>query len=218
LYGEGAMTALRVLIVDDHIAVTEGLTSLLRKHGIEIAAVASSGEEAVRKFDECLPDVVVLDVQFETESAGLQAATEILSRHPQAAIVFYSQFDQDELIHRAYSLGGMGFVTKEKPAQVLVEAIRKVASGQPHFLPEISERLALLSTRGDPSPQAKLDEREMRVFKMIARNMTNRQIVEEMKLSAKTISLITQSIKSKLNAHNNGDLILLAFKYKVLEP
>jgi len=212
------MTALRVLIVDDHPAVTEGLTSLLRKHGIETAAVASNCDEAVDKYDECMPDVVVLDVQFENESTGLRAATEILSRHPRAAIVFYSQFDQDELIRKAYSLGGLGFVTKEKPAQVLLDAIRKVATGQTHFLPEISERIAILATRGDPSPQAKLDERELRVFKMIAQNMTNPQIVEEMNLSAKTVSLITQSIKKKLGAHNTGDLIRLAYKHKVIEP
>jgi len=211
-------TALRVMIVDDHPAVTEGLTSLLRKHGIETAAIATSCVEAVLKYDECLPDVVVLDVQFEHESAGLRAAMDILSKHPKAAIVFYSQFDQDELIHKAYSLGGLGFVTKEKPAQVLLDAIRKVAAGQTHFLPEISERLAILSTRGDPSPQAKLDERELHVFRLIAINMTNSQIADEMKLSGKTVSLITQSIKKKLDAHNTGDLIRLAYKYRVIEP
>lgn len=212
------MKPVRVLIADDHPLIIEGLTLALRRHGIEVVGATTTTKNVLTKYAECNPDVLVLDVRFGEPVSGLDVARDAIRTHPEARIVFYSQFDQDEIVREAYRIGGAAFITKNTPPDVLADAIKQVSEGKTHFLPEIAERLALIGVRGDDSPQAKLDPRELEVFKHMALGRTNAEIAESMGLSLKTISVTSQSIKDKLGVQRPAEITRLAVKHKVIEP
>jgi two-component system, NarL family, invasion response regulator UvrY len=212
------MTALRVLIADDHPLIIEGLVAALKRLGLRVAGHVEAATEVIAKYMQIQPDVLVLDVRFGPGPTGLDVARELIARDPNARIVFYSQFDQNEVIREAYRLGGAAFITKNTPPEVLARAIQEAHAGRTYFLPEIAERLALLGVRGDQSPRAMLDEREVEVFMLMARGLTNNEIAERMNLSAKTIGNIGQTVKEKLGVQRATDLTRLAVRHGMLDP
>ena len=212
------MKRVRVLIADDHPLIIEGLTMALRRSDIDVVGQTTTTADVLAKYHGCNPDVLVLDVRFGETVSGLDVAREIVRVHPDARIVFFSQFDQDEIVREAYRVGGASFVTKNTSPEVLADAIKQASEGKTHFLPAIAERLALIGVRGDDSPQARLDPREFEVFKQMAQGRTNVEIAESMALSPKTISVTSQSIKDKLGVHRSADITRLAVKHKVIEP
>ena len=142
----------------------------------------------------------------------------MLEHQPTARIVFYSQFDQNEVIREAYRLGGAAFITKNTPPQALARAIGEAHAGKTFFLPEIAERMALLGVRGDSSPRAKLDEREVEVFMCLAEGLTHNEIAARMNLSSKTIGAIGQTVREKLGVQRATDLTLLAVRHGMISP
>ena len=149
---------------------------------------------------------------------GMDAAQDILKKFPAAKIVFLSQFDQDSLIKETYRLGARAFVTKDCDPADLATAVRHAAEGKLYFLPQIAERLANLSVRGDASPQSQLDQRGLEIFKLMAEGLTNAEIAEKLNLSTKTISNISQSVKEKLGVHRQAYITKLAVKHGLIEP
>lgn len=212
------MSSVRVLLADDHPLIIEGLTGALKRLGVKVLGAAENAQAAAEGFTRLKPDVLVLDVRFGPGLSGLDAAREILDASPEARIVFYSQFDQDEVIREAYRLGGAAFVTKNCSPEQLVRAIEQAHAGKTFFLPEIAERLALLGVKGDPSPRALLDERELEIFLQIAGGLTNNEIAAQMGLSAKTIGTIVQAIRDKLGVQRAADMTRLAVRYGLIEP
>ena len=188
------MSKIRVLIADDHPLIIEGLTTALTRHGIQVVGQAIATGEVLAQYAQSKADVVVLDVRFGEAMTGLDVAQDLIARHPQARIVFYSQFDKNEIIREAYRIGGKGFITKNTPTETLAEAIEQVQQGKTHFLPNIAERLALMGVRRDDSPRNKLEPRELDVFVRMAQGRTNHEIAEAMSLSPKTISVVSQNI------------------------
>ena len=212
------MARIRVLIADDHPLIIEGITAALRRLGLNVVGHAQTAAQVIPKYLETRPDVLILDVRFGPGPTGLDVAKELLSECPEALIVFYSQFDQDEIVREAYRLGGAAFITKNSPPEALVRAIDEVSQGKTFFLPQIAERMALLGVRGDESPRAKLEPREVEVFALMAAGSTNVEIAERMSLSPKTISTISQAIKEKLGLYRAADLTRLAMKHGLIEP
>ncbi len=186
--------------------------------GLNVAGHVSEAALVVPRFMEDRPDVLVLDVRFGPGATGLDVARELFAVHPQARVVFYSQFDQDEIIREAYRVGAAAFITKNTAPEQLAKAIHAAHRGETFFLPPIAERMALLGVRGDTSPRAKLEPREVEVFKQMAEGATNVEIAERMKLSLKTISTISQLIKEKLGVHRAAEITRLALKYGMIDP
>lgn len=212
------MTKIRVLIADDHPLIIEGLTTVLSRYDVEVVATATLAEEVDAIYQASSPDVVVLDVRFGGKTSGLDVARKILADTPNARVLFYSQFDQVELLKEAYRIGALGFVTKSTASSVLADAIRQVHSGKTFFLPQIAERLAMAVVRGDESPASKLAPRELEIFRRMAAGKTNVEIAEELTLSPKTISNVSQSIKEKLGVSRPADITLLAVKHQLISP
>jgi two-component system invasion response regulator UvrY len=212
------MTALRVLIADDHPLIIEGLVAALKRLGLRVVGHVEVATDVIAKYMQTQPDVLVLDVRFGPGPTGLDVARELIARDANARIVFYSQFDQNEVIREAYRLGGAAFITKNTPAEVLARAIGEAHAGRTYFLPEIAERLALLGVHGEQSPRAMLDEREVEVFMLMAGGLTNNEIAERMNLSAKTIGNIGQAVKEKLGVQRATDLTRLAVRHGMLDP
>lgn len=212
------MASIKVLLADDHPLIIEGLYVALPRLGIEVLGHVERAAAVVEKFEQTRPDVLVLDVRFGPGPTGLDVARDLLTARPAARIVFYSQFDQNEIIRDAYRLGGAAFITKDKPPEMLAQAIEAAAKGNTYFLPAIAERLALLGLKGDESPRVRLDAREIEVFVQLANGLTNNEIAERMKLSSKTISIIGQAVKEKLSAHRSADLTRLAMRHGMIDP
>lgn len=212
------MPSIRLLLADDHPAIIEGLTAALSRNGMKVVGYVTSGAEVVSRYMKTRPDVLVLDVRFPEGPSGLDVAKELLEVQPQARIVFYSQFGQNEIVRDSYRVGGAAFITKSQPQDVLARAIEEVAAGKTYFLPEIAERLALMGLHGDASPRARLDEREVEIFMQIAKGQTNNEIAERMKLSSKTIGIIGQAIREKLGVDRATEMTLLAVRHGMLDP
>lgn len=211
------MQSIRIVIADDHPLIIEGLALSLGKRGIDVVGHASTTEESVRQYRQSRPDVVVMDVGFGQASTGLDAAREIIGIDSDARIVFYTQYDQDEIVREAYRLGGRGFVPKVQPTDVLADVIGQVQQGRIHFLPDIAERLALMGVRGDDSPRAKLDGREFDVFRRLAQGQLIEEIAGDLGLSRKTISLVVQAVKDKLGVQRAADITRLAIRHHIIE-
>jgi two-component system, NarL family, invasion response regulator UvrY len=209
---------IRVLLADDHPMVMTGFAMALAGSGMEVVGQARTPDEAVELHARLKPDVTILDMRFGVELTGMDAARKILEVSPGAAIVFLSQFDQDSLIKETYRLGAKAFVTKDCDPADLANAVRQAHQGKLYFLPQIAERLANLSVRGDVSPQSQLDERGLEIFKLMAEGLTNAEIAERLNLSTKTISNISQSIKEKLGVERQAYITRLAVKHGLIQP
>lgn len=210
--------SISVLLADDHPLIMTGFAMALAEHGVKVVGQAGTPEEAVEKYQAFIPDVLVLDIRFGTKMTGLCAAKEVLGKHPNANIVFLSQFDQDTLIKEAYRLGGRAFLTKGCSPEQLAIAIKAACKGESYFLPEVAGRLVQLAIQGDTSPQSRLDAREMEAFTLMAQGLTNAEIADRLGLSPKTISNTSQTVKEKLGIHRAADITRLAVKHGLIEP
>lgn len=208
---------IRVLLADDHPIVMMGFAMALADFDMTVIGQATTPAMAIGKYTKLLPDVIVLDIRFGEKLTGFDTAKEILQTFPHAKIVFLSQFDQDRLIKESYRLGGSAFVTKNCDPELLATAISKVHKGGIFFLPEIAERLANSSIRGDVSPQSLLEPREIEIFILMANGSTNAEIAEELGFSTKTISNASQTIKDKLGIHRTAEITKMAMKHGLIE-
>lgn len=213
------MSPISVMIADDHPLIVEGLTSLLARHGLQVSGSASEAAQVPDTYATLQPDVLVLDLRFgDGGVGGLDVLQTLLGRFAQAKVVIYTQFDQDAVVREAYKRGAKAFVTKSTDPSELARTILQVHQGETVFLPDIANRLALLSVRGDESPLARLQPREVEVFKLMAQGLTNVEIAERLGLSPKTISTTSQAIKDQLGIHRPADITLLAVKCGLIEP
>lgn len=213
------MSQISVMIADDHPLIVEGLTSVLARHGLKVVGSASEASAVVSTFLALQPDVLVLDLRFgDGGIGGLDILQDLQARHPSAKVIVYTQFDQDEVVREAYKRGAKAFVTKNTDPTDLADTIVKVQQGETVFTPSIANRLALMSVRGDESPLAKLQPREVDVFKLMAQGLTNVEIASQLNLSPKTISMTSQSIKDHLGIHRPADITLLAVRCGLIEP
>lgn len=208
----------RVLLADDHPLLLAGFSMTLKSYGIEVVGEAKTPEEAIEQYRAIKPEVLVIDIRFSGRSNGLTAAKAIREATPDAKIVFLSQFDADNLITEAYRIGACAFITKDSDTANLAAAIKKARDGETYFLPHIAERLAKLTIEGDRSPQTILDEKELQLFRLIARGRTHAEISQQVSLSLKTIGVHVQQIKDKLRVTRSADLTLLAVKHGLLQP
>jgi len=209
---------IRVMLADDHPIVMTGFAMSLQGQGLDVVAQARTPEDTLAQFQQSRPDVIILDIRFGEQLTGLDVAKRILADTPTAAIVFLSQFDQDSLIKETYRLGGRAFMTKDCDPADLAAAVRRAHEGELYFLPQIAERLANLSVRGDASPQSQLDERALEIFTLMAEGLTNAEIAEKLDVSTKTISNISQAVKEKLGVHRPAYITRLAVKHGLIEP
>lgn len=209
---------IEVVLADDHPMTMAGFSMTLSKYGISVIGSARTPGEAEAMYAEKSPDVLVLDVRFGEKLTGMDVAKRILSRQPSAAIVFLSQFDQDSLIKDAYRVGGRAFVTKDREPVDVAQAIEHASRGELFLLPHIADRLARLSVRGDNSPRSVLNESEIELFVLLARGLTIPEIAEVLKVSSRTVSNISHSVKVKLGMTRSADITRLAVKHGFIEP
>lgn len=206
---------IRVFLADDHRLIVEGFRHALKDFDVDVIEVAYSLDGLIDRYFEVQPDVLVIDVRFDSRSSaptGLDACEEILKRDKSARIIVFSQFDDQYLIEKTYKLGVLAFVRKDETTATLAEAITKVASGQEYFSPEVAQLLAWSMVK-DRNPEKILDEKELRVFKLTADGASINDVAEAIDMSTKTVSTLLKSIKTKLGIENQAEFTKLAIRY-----
>jgi DNA-binding NarL/FixJ family response regulator len=206
----------RVLVVDDQSMVRAGFRMLLGSQSdIEVVAEASNGLEAVDKAARFRPTVVLMDIRMP-ELDGLEATRRILAADGTARILILTTFDLDEYVYEALRAGASGFVLKDDPPEQLLAAIRTVAGGEALLSPAITKRVIKQFTRiPRPAPPRELEdltERELDVFRLIARGLSNAEIGEELYISETTVKTHITHILQKLNLRDRVQAVVLAYE------
>jgi DNA-binding NarL/FixJ family response regulator len=207
---------IRVLVADDQSMVRAGFRMLLsREDDIEVVAEASNGLEAVGKAARLRPTVVLMDIRMP-ELDGLEATRQILAADDTARILILTTFDLDEYVYEALRAGASGFVLKDDPPEQLLTAIRIVAGGDALLSPAITKRVIKQFTRiPQPTPARELDElteRELDVFRLIARGLSNAEIGRELFISDTTVKTHITHILQKLKLRDRVQAVVLAYE------
>lgn len=206
-----------VLLVDDHEVVRSGYQRLLDGIAdIQVVGEASSGHEAYQAYVDVSPDVVVMDLHM-TPIDGLGAMRRILNRDPEARILIFSMHESEVFLKRALEVGAFGYITKRTVADVMIEAVRSVATGE-RF---VSEDLRHLLSRPDAtadSPVDLLSPREFEVFLLLAQGKSTKEVASQIHINEKTAGHHATRIKDKLGLSNAAELARLAIRHGLIEP
>jgi DNA-binding NarL/FixJ family response regulator len=200
----------RVLIVDDHPIVREGLASLLTKQpDFEICGETDSAPAALRLVEEAHPDIVTVDISLKVGD-GLDLIRRIRDRHSSIRTVVCSLFDETLYAERALHAGAMGYVNKQEATRTIVKAIRQILDGRVYLSERMSDRLAHRLVGGRDSVRKPvvelLSDRELEVFRLIGQGLTSNEIARRLHIGAKTVETHRRRIKAKLYLENTAQL------------
>jgi len=195
---------LRILLVDDHSVVREGLRALLEAESdLEVVSEAASVEEAVRRAGLDEPDLVVMDVQLP-DGSGVDACREIKSRWPGIVVVMLSSFADSDALQRAVAAGASGYLLKRIRSRELVEGVRKAGRGESLIDPSLSV-IADVGLDGDDPIIGRLSAQERRVLRLIEQGKTNREIGEDLFLAEKTVKNYVSNMLAKMGMSRRSE-------------
>ncbi len=206
-----------ILLVDDHAVVRAGYSTLLQHTAnIEVIAEADNGQSALREFIDKKPDIVIMDLSLPG-IGGLEAIRRIIARDPDAKILVFSMHEDTVFVEQALQAGARGYITKSSAPEVLVEAVRKIASGDIFLDAEIAQRLAFQKTRGRNTPFETLSTREFEIFCLLAEGLNVNDISKRLSLSYKTVANYSTQIKNKLDVSTAAELARIAIRHGVIK-
>ena len=204
------MPEIRVLVVDDHAILRDGIRSLLeRQEDIKVVGEAGNGREALTRVSELRPDLVLMDVAMP-EMNGLEATRLIKELYPQVKVLILTQHDNREYIAPLLQAGASGYVLKRSGGREVVSAIRNVWEQGAFLEPSIARHILDDYAHGETEPQSgpdELTERERQVLKLVVNGQSNKQIAHLLGISHKTVSVHRSNIMTKLGVHNSVELI-----------
>ena len=213
------MAKIRVLIVDDHAILRDGIRALLAVHDdVEVVGEAADGREAIDKACQLSPDVVLMDIAMPLMD-GLEATRRIHKENPEAKILILTQHDSKEYVISSVKAGAAGCVPKRAVASELVSAVRVVHRGDSYLYPSVAS--ALLKEylqRMEHDPYNGLTNREREVLKLVAEGRTTREIADLLCVSAKTVLGHRTKIMEKLDIHNRTELVKYAIRKGLITP
>lgn len=210
-----SQTQIKILIVDDHALVREGLALRLSAQAdLKVCGEAATEEEGFQQFQEVNPDLVLLDISLKSGN-GIDLLKRIRARKSDARILVISGFQESLYAERALRAGALGYLSKQESNDKVLEAIRAVMAGNRYCSPEISQRLVshALGTADDKSPIDSLTDRELEVFRLIGQGLATGEIATHLFLSTHTIDSHRENLKRKLNLKTAGELTRTAVEW-----
>jgi two-component system invasion response regulator UvrY len=211
------MSLINVMLVDDHAVVRMGFKMLLESDSdIKVIAEAENGEQAIQRFVEFKPHVVVMDITMPG-IGGLEAIERILAKDSAAKILVLSAHEDSVHPKRVLNAGAMGYLTKRSAAEEMIKAIRVVATGKKYLEASVAQQMAIQQLSGDQNPVDVLSPREFEVFMALAKGKTTNEIAETLFLSPRTVGTHLYNIKQKLNANNSAEIALIAMRSGLLD-
>jgi len=202
------------MVVDDHAIVREGLRWLLSTEpGMTLVGEAEDGVQAVERFEQLAPDVVLMDLVMPRKD-GIAAIAQIRALHPDARILVLTSYAEVEKIFPAIKSGAMGYLLKDASPQALLRAIRDVSDGIPSMHPVVARKLIQELQRSADLPPTTdpLTEREMEVLKLVAQGLTNEDISAQLFIAERTARTHVSNILSKLHLANRTQAALYALR------
>ncbi|MDX6611236.1 MAG: hypothetical protein QOD75_422 [Blastocatellia bacterium] len=207
----------RILIIDDHEIVREGVKRLFeeRWEGLVFgeASTVTAAVELTRKHDW---DIAVLDLSLG-ERSGLEALKELKQIRPRLPVLILSMHSEEQYARRAFKAGAAGYITKDSSRAELINAITKVAAGRRYVSDELAERLVIDLGKSDGPPHERLSDREMEVMRLIASGKTVGEVAELLSLSDKTISTYRARIMEKMGMKTNAEITHYAIRNNLVE-
>jgi len=217
--------SVRVLLVDDQALIRAGFRMILdAEEGIEVVGECADGTQAVDSVRRLKPDVVLMDIRMP-EMDGIEATRRIAGDGDAAPrVLMLTTFDLDEYVYDALHAGASGFLLKDVPAEQLVDGIRVIAQGEALLAPSVTKRLiqefsrAGATQRSAPASLDELTPRELEVFKLIARGMSNAEIGAELVVSETTVKTHVARVLMKLGVRDRVQAVVLAYESGVVAP
>jgi len=202
---------IRVLTVDDHALLREGIASLVNEEpDMKLVAEASTGEEAIEKFRQHHPDITLMDLQMPNVN-GIEAIQRIQSEFPGARIIVLTTYTGDVQVVRALKAGARGYLLKGHVHRELLDTIRAVDAGQKRIPPEIATELAEHNADDD------LTQREIDVLRLIAAGNANKQIADQLSIGEATVRGHVTNILSKLGANDRTHAVTIGLSRGIIE-
>jgi DNA-binding NarL/FixJ family response regulator len=210
------MTALRVVLADDHLILRQALKALLERAGLRVVADVPDGQAAVEAVRKHTPDVVVLDVAMPLLN-GVDAAREIARRDPHPHLILLSGLDDARFVPEALRVGVRGFVLKTQGSEDLLRAIDEVRSGALYVSPGASQAV-VAAVKGEPGSTINLSPRERQVAQLVAEGKSNKQIADVLDISVKTAEFHRGRLMRKLHIHDIAGVVRFAIREGLIAP
>lgn len=199
----------RIVIVDDHPLVREGLTLRISAHrNLHVCGEAETEDQALEVIERLRPDLVIVDIALKS-GHGIDLIKRVKSRFSQVKMLVVSGFQESLYAERALRAGALGYLNKQESNEKVLDAIRTVLDGERYVSEETTRRLvakALGSRSETCNPMETLSQRELQIFRMIGQGMTSGAIADSLHLSTHTIDTHRENLKRKLGAQNGADL------------
>ena len=220
---------MKVLIVDDHALIAEGISNLLAAHGFQVAGVAADGQEGVEKALRLVPDVVLMDIRMP-KTNGLAATRLIKASRPDIQVIILTASAEDEDLFEAIKSGANGYLLKSVSGTDFIEALQGMQEGVPPFSPGLANRLLRELTRqpgserslppenpspdsatGEPAP-VELNDRQVEVLRLLAGGLTYKEVGQKLAISEHTVRYHMREIMALLHLENRSQVIAYAGK------
>jgi DNA-binding NarL/FixJ family response regulator len=208
----GASASIRILTVDDHPMLREGIAAVIESQpDMQIVGEASNGVEAVKRFTELRPDVTLMDLQMP-EMNGIEALRAIREKHPDARVVMLTTYAGDAQALAALKSGAAGYLLKNALRRELLDTIRSVHAGRRHVTAEVASEVALHAA------EERLSDREIDVLTAVAAGKSNKQVARELSVSEDTVKGHLKTIFSKLGVTDRTQAVMLAMRRGIITP
>ena len=213
-----APQTIKVIIVDDHAILRDGLRQILEEtQDIIVVAAGETAAQAIKLVGRHVIDVLLLDISLPDRS-GLEVLKLLKKDKPELAILMLSMYREDQYAVRALKAGAAGYLSKQKASRELVDAIRIVAKGKRYITPEVADALAeQVDVQVEKPPHECLSDREFQTLTMIASGLTVSEIAVKLSLSVKTISMYRTRLLEKMHLRHNAELTHYAIKNKLVD-
>jgi len=206
--------AIRVLVVDDHAIVRQGLRAMLESKGdIAVIGEADDGEQAIIQSRLLMPDVILMDLEMPRKN-GISAIQDIIAEQPNARILVLSSFSDDSQIVESMRAGALGYLLKTAKLDDLVKAIRQINNGETPLNPLVARRLlvSISPPRVEPRLLEVLTDREIMILPLMMRGMTNREIGDRLGITLRTVGTHIGNMIRKAGVENRVQLSMLAVR------
>jgi two-component system, NarL family, invasion response regulator UvrY len=210
---------LRMLLVDDHAVVRQGVRQLLLDYGVAREVIeADSGAQALASLDGEHPfDIIVLDISLP-DISGVEVLKRLKRRAPRTPVMMFSMFGEDQYAVRSLRAGAAGYLSKTATAAQMIEAIRQVAGGRKYVSPALAEALAdYVSVENEHLPHETLSDREYQTLCMLAAGKRLTEIAQALSLSVKTVSVYRTRLLQKMKLNNNAELTFYVMSNRLID-
>jgi DNA-binding NarL/FixJ family response regulator len=206
----------RILLVDDHVLVRQGLKGLLEREGFAVVGEASDGQEGLQLMESARPDIVVMDISMPTIN-GLSAAREIQKKFPKTKTILLTQHDEKQYVTEAMEAGVKGYVLKNQAGNDLLQALRQVSRGQVYLSPGVAQAVVESYQSHGGKSGTQLTVRERQVLQLIAEGKSTKDIAAVLGISVKTAESHRTRLMQKLDIHETASLVRYAVRNGIVE-